>query len=173
MKFFRINQNAIFCTTMWGLALAGIGTQVYFFPRLPERVAIHFNALGDATGWASKTTLLIIDIGVLLFMAALFQLMLYYLPKKPEELINIPHKDYWFSPEKRELTVKRVSRYLLWFSNLTLLFLVGLFYLTAEVNYYQTFRLGNLFWLLIGLYLAAIFFLTVELMLFFFKTPRK
>ena len=123
MKFNLLNRNTLFTTTMWGMAIACIGIQIYYLPLLPDRIAIHFNALGNANGWASKEMLLILSVSLLFFVAGLSQLMIYYLPKMPEDLINIPHKKYWLAPARRDLAVKKVNNYLLWVSNLTIYFL--------------------------------------------------
>ena len=158
---------------MWAVVSGQIAIMFYFYPQLPDRVVIHFDAMGRANGWAAKSTLLVLNIGIQFFVAGLFHLFIYYFPKMPEELVNIPNKAYWFSAQRRSLTIKKLERYLLRIANLTILLTSGLFYLTIEANYYHTYKLGNLFWLLLGLYLAGMIFLTIEIMWFFFKVPKK
>ncbi len=169
----RFNRNVLFSTSMWAMIAMYIVAHLYFYPALPERVAIHFNALGQPDGWAPKHVSLWVSVVLLLFLAATFQFLLFYFPKKPEDLINIPNKNYWLSAENRTFTIRKVRNYLNWIANLTVLFLCGVFYLTLEANYYQTFKLGKVFWILFGLYLLAFIFLTAEIMIFFFRTPRK
>lgn len=145
---------------------------IYYWPFLPEKVAIHFNALGEADNWTSKAGFLFLSIFILIFTSGLFQLIITNLPSFPKELVNIPNREYWFSGGRRNLTVKKVQNYLLWLATITNLFLVGLFYLIIQVNYYHASRLGNAFWVLFVVYLIAFIYLTAEMMIFFFRIPK-
>jgi len=157
---------------MWTLTGVYFLVLIYYWPYLPEKVAIHFNALGQADNWTSKTGFLFLSMMVLIFTNGLFQIIIANLPSFPKELVNIPKRDYWFSGGRREITVKKITNYLLWLANITGLFLVGLFYLIVQANYYHASRLGNTFWILFVVYLIAFVFLTAKMMSFFFTKPK-
>jgi len=167
-----LNRIKLFTISMWTLTVVHFVVLIYYWPYLPEKVAIHFNALGEADNWTSKTGFLFLSMMVLIFTNGLFQVIITNLPSFPKELVNIPNRDYWFGEERREATVKKAINYLLWLANITCLFLVGLFYLIIQVNYYHASRLGNAFWILFVVYLIAFVFLTFEMMIFFFKVPK-
>ena len=105
-------------------------------------------------------------------MAALFEAMIWFLPKLPVELINIPRRSYWLASERKRTTMERLVHYILWISNLTMLFLFGLTYVITLANYFGTFRLGTIFWVLFILYIIAIGLLTVELLIGFFTRHK-
>ncbi len=167
------NRKQFFIFSMWLIVAMETLFLITQYPLLPDRVAIHFDAMGKANGWASKKILIMVNLGTLFLIAGLFHLFIHFLPKIPEDLVNIPNKKFWFNPQNRFLTINKLNRYFLWVGNLTVLFLAGVFYLTIEANFYQTYQLGTIFWWLFGIYLASTIFLTVEIMIFFFKIPKQ
>ncbi|HEY3818034.1 MAG TPA: DUF1648 domain-containing protein [Polyangiaceae bacterium] len=77
--------------------------------RLPERVATHFGADGVPNGWMSRddatTTYLALVIGLNL----LFFLIALSLGALPSSMVNIPNRDYWLAPERRDDTVRKMA----------------------------------------------------------------
>ncbi len=152
---------------IWTVALLSVFVQWHFYAELPARVAVHFNALGKPDSWSSRNNFFLSSSGLMLGLAAFFQLMIHSLPRLPKELINIPNREFWLSRERRPETILRLKRYLLWVAFLTMLFLGGVLYLTTMFNINQARRLGNEFWILFVLYFVAISALTVELLYVF------
>ena len=166
-------RKVLFRFSLWLLVGVGVWIQLHFYPQLPAKVAIHFNALGEADGWATRAAFVRFNLGILFGMAALFEVMIVYLPKLPVSAVNLPWREYWLRPEHRDMAMAYLMRYLLWLGNLTLLFLVGLSYLITLTNVYRTYRLGTVFWILFFLYIAAIAILTIELLVRFWRPPRR
>jgi hypothetical protein len=140
---------------------------------LPDKVAVHFNALGQADQWATKLKFSLFNIGMLFGVAVLFEIIICFLPRVPENLMNIPYRAYWMAPERREKTIERMVRYLWWTADLTMLFLFGTDYLVTQANYYHTYQLGRFFWAMLFLYLLAIGLITVDFLLRFFRKPNQ
>ena len=86
------------------LAVAVIQS-VYFYPQLPDTVASHFDGRGIPNGWMSKQMFIAIYLGIMVFMVAVFHLI----PKFPNQLRNIPNRDYWMAPERKEETMKYIE----------------------------------------------------------------
>ncbi len=166
-------RSILFQFSLWLVVGLGIWVQWHYYPYLPPKVAIHFNALGEAGGWAPRIKFVLFNVGFLLGMATLFEVMIHYLPKLPVRAINLPWKKVWLRPEHRDEVMAYLMRYLLWIANLTVLFLFGLSYLMTLTNVYRTFRLGMTFWILFFLYIAATLLLTVELLLHFWRVPKE
>ncbi|NOX87732.1 MAG: DUF1648 domain-containing protein [Calditrichaeota bacterium] len=162
-----MKKTTFFQVTLWIFVFVQLVLVWKYYPLLPEQMAIHFDALGRADSWASKAVFCGINLGLLVFVAGLFHLMTYLLPRLPEELINLPNKKYWLAPERKADTLKMMIHYLLMVGNLTMLFLFGLFYLVLQTNFYRTFRLGREFWFLFGLYLALVALKTIQLIIHF------
>jgi len=77
---------------------------------LPPLVASHFAADGRANGWMSREAYA--------WMMALMSLVTPYavwgaaawLPRRWPRLVNLPFRDYWLAPERREATLARLGR---------------------------------------------------------------
>jgi len=137
--------------------LVVIGFQVaYYAPRLPDTVASHFGASGEPDGWSSKTELLVIYGVVVVVTVGPFLLLPVLLPHIPNELINLPHKDYWLAPERRRETLRTINVYLLWMGVGTLMLISHLMGETFAMNVGRAPHLGDSFWWALGLYLAFV-----------------
>jgi hypothetical protein len=124
---------------------------------LPERMALHFAAHGEANGWMPRSADLILfgglGVGLPLFLAALSLLT----GLVPDRLVNLPHREYWLAPERRAQTRAYISRQTIWISCLMLLFLSGIHGLVIQANRVTPPDLPmNLFWMLVGGFLAGV-----------------
>lgn len=131
---------------------------------LPERVATHFNTRGQADGWMSRNAALwfqgLIVLGLPGFLLALAAV----LPRLPLALVNIPHKEYWFAPERRAASWRYLRTWMVWMVDLSLLFVALLFQAMYQANAQGPEpRLGGFFWFTMGLFLAGTLFLVVLL----------
>jgi len=87
-----------------------IGAQIALhYPELPERVASHFDIAGNPNDYMSKSGLVIFYVCIATFVLGLFGAMPWILRRLPNSLINIPNRDYWLAPERREQTIETVS----------------------------------------------------------------
>lgn len=135
----------------------------YYAPRLPDTVASHFGPSGEPDGWASKTELFVVYGVVLVVTVGPFLLLPQLLRRIPEEFINLPRKEYWLAPERREETFRTIGVHLLWLGNGTLAFLSHVMGRAMAVNLEPEPRLGGGFWWSLGLYVT---FVTVWLVVF-------
>lgn len=128
---------------------------VYFAPLLPERVASHFDAAGQADGWSSKTEFFAANLAFVAGMALLFLGVTTWLARIPPAWINLPHKDYWLAPERRAATMETIQRQMEWLAAATVALLLGIAQLTIQANLNTNgARLGYGSWLLLGSYMA-------------------
>jgi uncharacterized membrane protein len=94
-------------------ALAGVA---WYYPRLPDMVASHFNARGEADGWTGKQSFALMQAGAIGFVALVFVPLVLFLPRIPKSMVNLPHRDYWLAPERADQTCREVGDTLLWFA---------------------------------------------------------
>lgn len=121
--------------------------------RLPLEVPLHFNAAGQPDSWGSRASLLILN-SVLLAMNATLFLGLPWLTKRlPDDLINIPQKEYWLDPVRRDESLRAMGEHLLWMGTATQLLLMDLLAQTVQVATGVRAQLGHSGWSL-GLYLG-------------------
>lgn len=82
-----------------------IGQTVYFYSRMPPVMASHFGPDGHANGWQSKEAFFGFSCGISAILAFVFMGMPIFIRRLPNRLINLPHKDYWLAPERREASL--------------------------------------------------------------------
>lgn len=141
----------------WGTILIAIGQAFYYTPKLPERVASHFGARGVADGWQTPSSFLTFNLLLIGLMALTFGAMPLLIRRLPATLINVPHRDYWLAPERREETRRRLGDGLFWLGALTMVFLIGVLQLVIAANLGPPPPvLGGSFWPLLGGYLVIV-----------------
>lgn len=82
--------------------LAAIGQGLFYWPRLPATLASHFGPTGQANGWQSKPLFFVFYFFIVLLLALIFIGMPLLIRRMPVNLINLPNKDYWLAPERRD-----------------------------------------------------------------------
>ena len=91
-----------------------VGHVVFHYADLPQTVAAHFDWRGRANGFASRQAFLLMNIGVVALFALLFW-GVGHMRKLSPRFVNLPHKDYWLSPERREASMAFVVDWTRWF----------------------------------------------------------
>lgn len=107
-------------------AAAGILLTVALAFFSPDLVAIHFNAAGVPDGWASKWMNALFFSGLFLFLNLVYGGLPALIRKIPVSLINVPNREYWFAPERKESAFKIVALFLAELAVFTNLFLAGI-----------------------------------------------
>jgi|SRR5208282_1558631 len=101
---------------------------------LPERAAVHFGVDGKANGWMSRSADLIFFGGLGTGLPLLFVVLSLLTGMLPARFVNLPHREYWLSPERRAQTRAYISRQMIWMGCLTVLFLAGIHHLMIQAN---------------------------------------
>ena len=142
----------------WFLALpltTALFQTLFYYPKLPEQVASHFDAVGNPSGWSSRGGFFGISLGMIIAISVLFLVLSSVLHRLPRSMLNLPKKNYWLAPERREATYVFVRGQLLWFGFATQWFLVALLQLCIQANLAPGGRMGSgSFWFIFGSYLA-------------------
>ena len=140
--------------------------------QLPNQVATHFGLRGYADTWSSRESALYLmaSLGLLLpLVPAVMSLVLRFLPV---DFINIPHREYWLAPERRQATYAFFSRYLLWMSCLLVCFVMGMHWLSIQTHHRFPVRLPpGAFIGILAAFLVAVSFWAVGLIRHF-RFPR-
>ena len=120
---------------IFGAFLAWSATQ------LPDQVATHFGLSGYADKWSTRESAIILMACLGLLLPLVPAVMSFALRYLPVDFINIPHREYWLAPERREATYGFFSRYLLWLSCLLVCFVMGMHWLTIQAHHQFPVRL--------------------------------
>ena len=141
---------------MMTLVMFFIGHLIYYYPHLPEKMATHFGFNGEPDGWMSKSEFFVFEIGLLIFIVALFFSISYFLPKMPRGLINMPNKDFRLAPERRDETFRRLRSEIETFQIPLILLLICMNHLTFQANIYRE-NLSPVSWLIVAAFLIYTF----------------
>ena len=156
------------------LAAVAAVQMVYYYPQLPERLAVHFGASGEANGWSGKGEFVVLFAAMEAFFVLFGVALAVVLDRIPAALINIPHKDYWFSPERREESLEFVKNQILWIETATLGFFVAVAQLIFKENLGHSLpRLSGDFWYVLVAFVAAVLWLALRIILRFLRTPER
>lgn len=141
-------------------------------PGLPERVATHFGAEGQPNGWMTRSGMIQFSLitGLLVpgFVVGIFSIIRLAGGKG----LNIPRREYWLAPERREETLSFVQRQGFWFGAMFVVFLAGIHYLTMAANLRRPIMLSNsdVAWLS-GIFLVATAAWVGRFAIYFYRRP--
>jgi uncharacterized membrane protein len=150
-------------TLFLALIAAALIQMVWYYPRLPARVASHFDAAGQVNAFMPKDAFFIIQLVVLGIMSLVFLLVPALIVRLPPGMINLPNKEYWLAPERRARTAQTLQSSLVGFGNVMLLFLVLVFREAMHANLLPYPRLSNRIWALLLLLALGCIYWTVRL----------
>ncbi len=96
------------------LAVVACVQMVHYYPLiLADPMASHFNVAGVPNGWQTKEVFFT-SCGVMLALLSAiflgFPALLYRLPAS----VNMPYKEYWLAPERRERTLGELAARFQW-----------------------------------------------------------
>jgi uncharacterized membrane protein len=114
--------------------------------QLPERVASHFGFSGEANGWMSRSSYLVFMAIFGMIFPMLAPLAGLLVGRLPVSSINLPNKEYWLAPERRDATVAFLIAQLLRLGVLELGLVIVLHQLMIEANRQQPPRMSNVIW---------------------------
>jgi uncharacterized membrane protein len=118
-------------------ALLLIGYVVFIsctVPLLPEQVASHFDINGRPNGWMSRSSAAIFQVVVGLVLPLVIVAGFGAARFVSAEKINMPRKDFWFAPERREETCAYLLRQGLWLANMEIGLQCAVWYQLVESN---------------------------------------
>lgn len=166
-------QNSGLPTLIYAL-MASTGL-LYFsslYPRLPERMASHFNANGVATAWMPKSGFFVIFLVVIVAASVPVFLVPKSMAKLPNDKINLPNKEYWLAPERRAETIEYLGNQMGWFGCALLALLFCAFYnaVAANLRPIHTFDSGS-FYVALGAFFAFLIVWLVRLLSHFARVP--
>jgi uncharacterized membrane protein len=157
------------------LVFAGFLQARKFAATMPPVLATHFGGSGAPNGWQTQSqsqffVLEIVMLGVCLLLAFGIPRLIGALPIS---LVNVPNKEYWLAPERREETLAFFRAQFAWFGCGFLAFLIVVNQLVFDANQTQPRRLnGGAFAVALVAFLAYVGIWTVRMIVRFAKVPK-
>lgn len=152
------------------LVLYGVVQARFYSSRMPWVIASHFGSHGAPNGWQTQSAFFAMEI----FVVAIAALLGFLVPKTlsaiPVSLINLPNKQYWLAPERRESTLGYFRLHFAWFGCALLAFLLFVMELAFRANLTTPHQLNNTaFIAALIAFLAFMTFWTVRFVAYFSK----
>jgi len=158
-------------TAFFLMLLSAAGFILATVPGLPQTVASHFGVGGAANGYMSRDGYQIFMLLFTLGLPALMVVVIGQLPARYTKLSNLPHKDYWFAPERKAGSLAFLRQHAYWFGSLMVFFAAALHALVLEANAQMPPRLAEIpFFIMMAVFLAGLS-VWVVLLLRRFKKP--
>jgi len=110
---------------------------------LPSVVASHFGVAGDANGFMPRGLYLRFTLGFVVGLPALLTIGSHLAIGSPRARINLPNREYWLAPERRNETVSYLRAHMARFGAVLLVFLCYVHWLVVRANETQPPRLSN------------------------------
>ena len=154
------------------LILVCLLMMAYYYPQMPQRMASHFGADGRVNGWQSRDAFFVLMLLVTSTSAIVGFLAPRQIAARSNARINLPHRDYWLAPERRERTMRFISATMAWFACGILLVLVSGTFLALRANLAPDHRFNSEAMLVVlGGFLLGLLGLLVGLVRHFRKVP--
>jgi hypothetical protein len=118
----------------FALVLIGAAQYAYYAPRLVEVLASHFAGNGAVNGWQSKAAFFAMQLAMVIFAAIVGFGIPRLIGAMPVSLINLPNKEFWLSPERRDDTLSYIGVWTAWFGCALLAFLLFVMELAFRAN---------------------------------------
>lgn len=150
---------------------AGLGHLALVAPRLPERVASHFDLAGRPDGWMSQGAFALVYAALELFVGLVFVGVVELTLRAPKQWINVPHREHWLAPEREAATRATIARDLAWIGASTFALLALTVHHSWRVSVGAAGRTPAIPWILVAFVLAPLAW-TLRLCLRWMRVPR-
>jgi len=152
------------------LFLASLAQLGWYLPRMPASMATHYDAGGVPNGFMTPGTALEVHLAILGVLALAFVALPALLGKVAVGLINIPHRGYWLSPERRAASLAALRSRMEALGCAALLLMLGIGEFSFRANLDPAPRLPT--WPLLCVVGAFLAFLVVWMVLLIRRFPR-
>lgn len=143
-----------------------------FAAAMPGVMATHFGASGSANGWQTKGQFFVLEfvmLGVCLLIGFGVPAII---AAAPPSLVNLPNKDFWLAPVRRDHTLAVFRIQMAWFACALITFLIVVNQLVCNANQSIPRHLnGPQFTMALVAFLGFVAIWTIRLISYFSKTP--
>jgi uncharacterized membrane protein len=155
----------------YGLVATALLQSIFYYPQMPAVVASHFDGAGAANGWSSRSVFFAIYLAMIAMTVGIFAWLPRWSGARGRTRMNVPNRDYWLAPQRREQTMEFFCRQMMLLGIVHLLLAVFTLQLAILANLQQEPRLhGSMPWAL-GCYFLLVSLWVIHLVLHFCR-PR-
>jgi len=106
----------------------------YYAPRIPEILGSHFGARGFVNAWQTRVAFFSTELTIIVLATFVSFGIPRLIAAMPASTINLPNKEFWLSPERREETFAFLHEQLAWLGCALLAFLLFVMELVFRAN---------------------------------------
>ena len=133
---------------------------------LPAVVASHFGPDGTANGYSGKGAYTALMLALVVGVPGLVAATALWIRTRPASAINLPNKDYWLAPARRDATLATLASLCRWFALALAAFLCFVHWLVVRANALEPPRLHESgFYAALAIFAAA----NIACMIFLFR----
>jgi uncharacterized membrane protein len=103
-------------------------------PQLPNRVAVHFGAYGQPNGWMTRDQHVLFLLAAGLVVPTIILGIFALIRRLKGRGLNVPNKEYWLAPERREETLDFMLRQGFWYAGLFTAFFAAIHWSILMAN---------------------------------------
>lgn len=146
------------------LALVCLLLLGYYYPQMPQRMASHFAADGSPNGWQTRDAFFLLMFVICASSAIVTFFAPWQIASKSDARINLPNKEYWLAPERREATMRYIASTMAWFGCGLLFVLISGSFLALRANLAPDHRFNSEAMLIVlGTFLVCLLLLLTNL----------
>jgi uncharacterized membrane protein len=129
--------------------LIAVGHGIWAYTVLPERVASHWDGAGNPNGYMSRDGFVSFYLWLMVGLSSLFGGIGALIRVTPDDAVNLPNKEYWLAPERREATITTITQQMNAFTIMLNAFMIGIHQLSIMANLTPDKHLSNGVWVLL------------------------
>jgi Protein of unknown function (DUF1648) len=166
-------DNLRVARAVYALLLAfGYFDWMRIYPKLPQRIAVHFAYDGTPNGWAPKDGVLWTTLIVLAILSVTTMGISRLIAAVPDDRMNLPHRAYWLAPERRKQTMGFIEVQGIWFGCAVLLLVYTAFQLAVDANLSPDKRFNsNTMWNALGVFFFVVAVWMIHFVRHFYRVP--
>src|SRR5258708_39378275 len=146
----------------------------YYAPRVPEILGSHFGKSGFVKAWPTKVAFFATELTIVVLSTFISFGIPRLIAAMPASTINLPNKDFWLSPERREETFALLRAQIAWLGCVLLAFLLFVMELVFRANLHTPPQLNTaVFVPALLAFLAFSTTWTLRFVFHFYKTESK
>jgi hypothetical protein len=145
---------------------------LYEVPQLSDPVATKFGASGQPVAWQSRASFQathLVTVGVVAVVLGGIPLLLRAVPVS---MVNVPHRDYYLAPPRRQDSLRFLDAHTMWLAAGTMALMLCVMQLVIDGNLSGAHRVpSSAMWIVLGGYLAFMAWWLVRMFTRFRRPP--
>ncbi len=102
--------------------------------RMPAQIASHFGANGRANAFMDQSTYRMFMLAFAVGIPVLVVLVAGVLPRRLSGAVNLPNREYWLAPVRRDATLRYLESHAYWLGSLLVVFMAAIHFLLIAAN---------------------------------------